>query len=244
MSPMLVFSDFDGTICVRDTGTVIIDTGMGYDARRALDLQILNGTISFRDGVRQMFDSVTITWNEAVKLLHGAPLDPHFAALHDLCKEKKIPLTVLSSGIKPLIAKHLEDYLVTEDAEKEEEQGIMTLVANDVDYVEAEDGKSGKWNFLFRDDTPHGHDKGLSIKNYITEYQRTHRAPNNQRPYVVFIGDGISDISAAREADIIFAKRGKDLETWCVNSKVDYVPWDDFGIVVDTVRRKYVELVQ
>ena len=41
-----------------------------------------------------------------------------------------------------------------------------------------------------------------------------------EKPQIVFIGDGVSDLSAAIEADIVFAKKGKDLETWCIRKGI------------------------
>ena len=44
-----IFSDFDGTITNRDTGTVIVDHFITEKRRRDLDLSVLNNTKTFRD---------------------------------------------------------------------------------------------------------------------------------------------------------------------------------------------------
>ncbi|TPX55358.1 hypothetical protein PhCBS80983_g05380 [Powellomyces hirtus] len=243
---ILVFSDFDGTISTQDTGTVIIDHCMGYDARRALDRQILDGTASFRDAVEFMWDSVNITWEEALTLVKAISLDPRFGEFYRFCAENHIPLTVLSSGLHPLVAIFLKDFITTSD----DDSGVLSILANDIVITEKE-GKA-VWKILYRDESSHGHDKSLSIQNYLDSLSTAstrdhHPLPPQQNPakgpLIIFIGDGVSDISAARHADLVFAKRGKDLESWCKRENVPHIPWDDFGTVLDVLKQKTAELM-
>lgn len=46
---------------------------------------------------------------------------------------------------------------------------------------------------------------------------------------IVFIGDGVSDLPAAREADVLFARRGLRLEEYCVEHKIPYIAFDTFA---------------
>jgi hypothetical protein len=46
-----------------------------------------------------------------------------------------------------------------------------------------------------------GHDKSLTIRPYGN-------LPADQRPTLFYAGDGVSDLSAARETDLLFAKKG------------------------------------
>jgi len=50
-----------------------------------------------------------------------------------------------------------------------------------------------------------GHDKSLTIRPYA-EYFKQHPA---ERPTMFYAGDGVSDLSAARETDLLFAKKGR-----------------------------------
>ncbi len=47
-----------------------------------------------------------------------------------------------------------------------------------------------------------GHDKSIEIRKYA-------RLPDNERPTMFFAGDGVSDLSAAKETDLLFAKKGQ-----------------------------------
>lgn len=42
----------------------------------------------------------------------------------------------------------------------------------------------------------------------------------------MYCGDGVSDISAARETDLLFAKKGKDLVKHCLIQNVPFYPFD------------------
>lgn len=48
----------------------------------------------------------------------------------------------------------------------------------------------------------HGHDKSLAIRPYAA-------LPEGERPIMLYAGDGVSDLSAAAETDLLFAKEGK-----------------------------------
>ena len=46
-----------------------------------------------------------------------------------------------------------------------------------------------------------GHDKSLTIRPYAQQAE-------DVRPTLFYAGDGVSDLSAARETDLLFAKKG------------------------------------
>jgi 2-hydroxy-3-keto-5-methylthiopentenyl-1-phosphate phosphatase len=47
-----------------------------------------------------------------------------------------------------------------------------------------------------------GHDKSIEIRKYSS-------LPDSERPTMFYAGDGVSDLSAAKETDLLFAKRGR-----------------------------------
>lgn len=44
-----------------------------------------------------------------------------------------------------------------------------------------------------------------------------------------FIGDGISDLAAAGQSDVLFARRGLALEKHCIANKIEHIPYDSFS---------------
>lgn len=48
-------------------------------------------------------------------------------------------------------------------------------------------------------------------------------------PLIVFIGDGVSDLAAAREADVLFARSGLRLEEYCLEHNIPHIPFVTFA---------------
>ncbi|EGF76984.1 hypothetical protein BATDEDRAFT_37497 [Batrachochytrium dendrobatidis JAM81] len=219
--PVLVFLDFDGTIATKDTGTVIIDSCMGYDVRKALDKQILDGTVTFRDAVEKMWYAVTLSWDEGMSLVSDIPLDSKFTEFFNVCIANNIPITVVSSGIQALVEHFLDHYIKLTGGNKD----MLRIVANDIKI------EKGGWKIIYRDDSDYGHDKGNELRLAKAKYEGL-----ATRPIIFYAGDGVSDLSAAHEADIVFAKRGKDLETWCKKEGLAYTAWDDFSTISQVLK--------
>jgi 2,3-diketo-5-methylthio-1-phosphopentane phosphatase len=148
------------------------------------------------DSFRKMMDSVTKPYPECIDyLVKNIKLDPHFLEYYRWALENGIPTVVVSSGMRPIIHAILQN-LVGPDADK------MDIVSNE---VEARPGKSidqeGGWQIKYHDDSGFGHDKSLTIRPY-------RELPEGERPILFYAGDGVSDLSAARETDLLFAKQG------------------------------------
>lgn len=72
-----------------------------------------------------------------------------------------------------------------------------------------------------------GHDKSLTLRPYA-------QLPPDQRPTMFYAGDGVSDLSAARETDLLFAKKGHDLIKFCVREDIPFTvfeSWKDIHAV-------------
>lgn len=50
-------------------------------------------------------------------------------------------------------------------------------------------------------DSHFGHDKSIALRQYSS-------LPDSERPTMFYAGDGVSDLSAAKETDLLFAKKG------------------------------------
>ncbi|RKP23494.1 hypothetical protein SYNPS1DRAFT_24446 [Syncephalis pseudoplumigaleata] len=91
-----VFSDFDGTLSLGDTGTILIDHCVGVELRRQLDLEVFEGKRTFRSLCTVLWEQVTLDWDGVVELLEHVPLDEKAIDCLALCREHDIPFTVLS----------------------------------------------------------------------------------------------------------------------------------------------------
>lgn len=55
-------------------------------------------------------------------------------------------------------------------------------------------------------------------------------------PLIIFIGDGVSDLTAAREADILFARKGLKLEEYCQLNQIPYTAFETFADIKKDVQ--------
>lgn len=173
-----------------------------------------------------MMESVTAPYNECIDLLvRNIKLDPYFASFLAWAIPNNVPIVVLSSGMVPIIKALLEHLCGKERA------AYMQIVANDVrpkpgKSINEEDG----WDLVFHDDSGFGHDKSLTLRPYA-------QLPEGKRPTMFYAGDGVSDLSAAKETDLLFAKHGNDLVTYCVREDIPFTTFKDWQSITQTVQK-------
>ncbi|EGW32959.1 uncharacterized protein SPAPADRAFT_60294 [Spathaspora passalidarum NRRL Y-27907] len=220
--PAIVFTDFDGTVTLQDSNDYITDNlGMGYPKRKVINDQILSGETNFRDGFHKMLESIPNSFDECIDvLLANIKLDPGFKVFYEWCRAENIPVIIVSSGMKPIIAALLTK-LVGEDA-----MANIEIISNDVEVT-----SPTKWDIKYKHpESGFGHDKAQSI----TEYLKTHNvAPGTT---LFYCGDGVSDLSAAKETDLLFAKRGKDLIKYCIAEGIPYTEFGDFMEILAKIK--------
>ncbi|KAF2240166.1 hypothetical protein EV356DRAFT_438563 [Viridothelium virens] len=224
----IFFTDFDGTITLRDSNDFMTDNiGYGYEKRRQGNIDTLEGKISFRDSFKDMMESVTKPYDQCIQyLVENIKLDPYFNDYFQWSLKNNIPTVVLSSGMEPIIRALLKN-LVGPDHDK------IDIVSNN---VKARQGKSINeehgWELEFHDDSHFGHDKSLTIRPYA-------QLPANTRPILFYAGDGVSDLSAAKETDLLFAKKGHDLIEYCVKEDIPFTVFEDWS----SIKSKIQEIV-
>ncbi|KAK0616064.1 2,3-diketo-5-methylthio-1-phosphopentane phosphatase [Bombardia bombarda] len=217
---IVCFSDFDGTIFMQDTGHILFDNhGCGTKRRQILDEQIKSGERSFRDVSEEMWSSLDVPFEDGFEVMEkNLEIDVDFRTFHKFCRENEIPFNVISAGLKPVLRRVLDTFL------GEEASSHIDIVANDAEIT----ADGSEWKPIWRhDDSDLGHDKALSIQEARKAAHLT--AENGTIPLIVFIGDGVSDLAAAREADVLFARRGLRLEEYCQENGIDYIPFDTFA---------------
>lgn len=153
-----------------------------------------------RDSFKDMMDSVKTPFPICIKLLlENIKLDPYFSDFYKWSRENCVPVIVLSSGMTAII-RALLVHLVGPEAND------IEIVSNEcVDRGSKKKEEEGGWEIQFHDDSGFGHDKSLTIRPYAKHFEER---PNEPRPTMFYAGDGVSDLSAARETDLLFAKKG------------------------------------
>ncbi|CAK5268907.1 unnamed protein product [Mycena citricolor] len=224
--PFVVLSDWDGTITLQDSNDYMTDNlGFGKDRRRQGNLDVLAGKQTFRDGFREMLQSIVANgWDfDACKdvLRKNIKLDPGFKEFYAWCEAADIPFVIVSSGMAPSIRAVLSNLLGDEVAER------IDIIANDVEIQ-----PDGKWTIKYRHPSSgFGHDKSRAILPY---------KDLANPPLLFFFGDGVSDMSAARHADVLFVKEKldgeNDLAAYCVREGIPHILFSDFAQALHVVQ--------
>lgn len=103
-----------------------------------------------------------------------------------------------------------------------EEASSINIIANDVEFTDPA-GTGSTWEIVYRHpESGYGHDKSKAILPY---------RDLASKPTLFFCGDGVSDMSAAAHADLLFVKEmengDSDLATYCKEMDIPHVSFKD-----------------
>ncbi|KAI5965304.1 uncharacterized protein KGF55_001524 [Candida pseudojiufengensis] len=245
LPPAIVFTDWDGTVTLQDSNDYLTDNlGMGQPARLKINDLIFDNKLSFRDGFKEMLESIPTPFNECIEyLLKNVKLDPGFKEFYKFCHERNIPIVVVSSGMTPIITALLTNLVGQEAVSK------IEILSNDVRI----DDNGKNWEIVFKDPDSHfGHDKSKSILNYLKQHGYSNGTSDDDQGIKMFyIGDGVSDKSGAEllaklsdSSDptkdlqsLLFAKHGKDLIKICIRDNIPFTEFNDFGDVLNKMKK-------
>ncbi len=180
------FVDFDGTITDVDGFDALVHHYAGAEAWDAGERDLASGRESLRDALARQTSYIRGSLDDVYDVherLIG--IDPTFAPFVARCEAAGVAVTIVSSGIAPLIERRLAAVGLSH----------LPVIAADVDV----DPQS--WTMRFRDESANGTDKAAHVLALQACGTR-----------VAFAGDGISDFTAASVADLCYAKRGRSLE--------------------------------
>ena len=198
-----VFVDYDGTITDLDTFDVLVRAYVGAHRWEELEEKLHAGAMTLREVLAAQAAGVHATLDEADALLRdGTAFDPTFARFVERCEREGAALTVLSSGVQPLI----ERAFVRNGLER------VPILANGID------ASPHGWRFIFRDESDNGHNKAADV-----------RAAKERGSQTVYVGDGPSDYEAALTADRRFAKAGRTLEKYLTERGVPHDTFSSFS---------------
>ena len=155
-----------------------------------------------RDAFMEMLHSIPTPFSKCIETVLGnITLDPGFKDFLAYATSQSIPVVIVSGGMEPMIRALLSKLVGDEEAAQ-----LQIISSN----VRARDGKDlyydeYGWEINFRDESSHGHDKSRAIRQWSM-------LPPGERPTLFFAGDGVSDLSAAKATDLLFARKGKGLK--------------------------------
>lgn len=197
--------DFDGTITTTDTNDKLV-----YDHRndKIKDLLSKEGEMNYIEFVDSVLDEVKITEEDYLKfILSEIGISKGFKEFYDNAIAGELPIAVVSGGFINGIIPFLEKFGIRD----------IDVYANSLSF----DGENISVTY-YDGDNMDCCDMGPCGNCKIQHYEKL----KEQGYKVIFIGDGITDQSVARDADVVFAKDG--LEIFCKENQIEYIPWNDF----------------
>ncbi|MHB1611785.1 MAG: HAD-IB family phosphatase [Sulfobacillus sp.] len=203
--PLLVVSDFDGTISTEDL-VVLLTTAFAPGNQDLVDA-INRQEISLGEGLAALFRALP-TGQEALyrRFIHNhSGTRPGFDAFAANLANANIPLFIASNGLDMILHMVLEGRVPADH-----------IYANHADLsgttIEVQ------WTYPCPPDDPHG--CGLCKPSLIEALRRQFGAP------VVFVGDGVTDFLGAEAADYVIAR--SRLAEWLQQQSQPFRFFEDF----------------
>lgn len=197
--------DYDATITDVDTFNVLVAHEAGEQKWHALEERLHSRAMTLREVLAAEASLITCTLEEADAFLASEThFDFYFAKFATDCNERGVPLTILSSGVAPLIERALQ------------RNGVAGIPVR----ANAVEVRPDGWIMHFRDDSDNGGDKAADVREAKARGAKT-----------VYIGDGVSDFEAALEADRRFAKTGHALERYLRKRRATFREFSNFSEV-------------
>lgn len=207
MKPIIV-SDFDGTITQEDVTDLVLSQ-LAHPSWREVEQEWALGLIGSRECLERQVALVDASAKELNALIDSVSVDPYFANFHDFARRKKIPLYVVSDGFDLIIRRVMKHSGLNGPLHHGKHLFSSRLKLR---------GRRLEPRFPYSG-PPCAH-------NCATCKVEVIRRLRGKGSFVVFIGDGLSDQFAAREADVVFAKR--QLLAHCRNNGIPCWPFETF----------------
>jgi len=204
----IVQCDFDGTITEKDVSYLLLDAFAGGNWRQLLN-EYGGGRISVGAFNTKAFTMVKVdkqTLLDFIFTKRKVEIRAGFNELLTYCSKKGFKFAIVSNGLDFYIEAILRDI------------GIENIEVFAAQTQFSPDGLEVKYI------GPDGRQMEDSFKKAYTELflKRGYR--------IVYVGNGISDISAARQSHHIFAT--EDLLDYCKEMNLNCTPFDDLNDVV------------
>ncbi|MBD3404369.1 HAD-IB family phosphatase [candidate division GN15 bacterium] len=199
-----IFCDFDGTLARRDVGYHLYHKFTNGQCDELIP-DWKAGRLSTRDCLIKESAMFRGEPDEVFAFLDQFEMNPGFADFARRAERQDIPLTVISDGLD-LYVHYLLDKLGVAHLPVITNHGRLVDGGLVIEFPYPDPGETGG---------------GVCKGDRIADFRQ-----KNGPMTVIFIGDGLSDIGALGEVDILFAK--KDLQRYCDRKNIPYTAFDTF----------------
>ncbi len=202
----LVQCDFDGTITLQDTSYLMLDAFASGDWRQPL-AEYIKDKITVGHFNTQAFAMIKADRQTLLDFIKGkVEIRAGFSELLDYCRHKGFQFVIMSNGLDFYIEAILRDIGV-ENVEVFAARTEFRPEGVEVKYIGPE-GNQLQSDF-----------KGTYTRLFVKEGYR-----------VIYVGNGISDLPAARQAHHVFATG--DLLTGCKEKNINCIPFVNLDDII------------
>ena len=178
-----VFFDFDNTIAMSDVVDDIIGRFAVGDRWIELEKLWKEGTIGSRECLSGQFGSVKVSKKELAEYLKLKAIDPDFKNILAFLATKKIKPVIVSDNFEFILKSILKNNGITG----------LEVFCNKVEFNK--DQLKLSFPHLSKDCARCAHCK----KNTLADNTK-------KNDFIIYVGDGLSDLCAAQDAHLVFAK--------------------------------------
>ncbi|WP_026692253.1 2-hydroxy-3-keto-5-methylthiopentenyl-1-phosphate phosphatase [Peribacillus kribbensis] len=202
----IIFCDFDGTITNSDN-IISIMKAFGPEGWESLKDQVLNKEIPISEGVGKMFSLLKSSQKQEIIdfAVNHSEIRQGFKEFVDFAEEHRIPFFVVSGGIDFFVEPMLKDFIPMEKV-----------------YC----NKGNFNNEFIQIEWPHSCDE-LCHNNCGCCKPSIMRSIGSRYDYKIVIGDSITDLEAAKKADLVIAR--DFLIEKCQEEGIPYKPFSTFN---------------
>lgn len=204
-----VYCDFDGTITRVDATDAVLEA-FALPVWREWEQRWVQGEITSQECLSRQVELIQTNRETLVQFVAELPIDEGILALDRRCKERGVPLTIVSDGIDLIVEAVLRRH------------GLLHLpvFSNHLRWNEA---GVPVLSFPF---AAQGCESGAGTCKCVLT-----RAAEPASARSVYIGDGQSDQCVAAKIRTVFAKG--TLREWCDRQAIAYEPFETLGDVAE-----------
>jgi 2,3-diketo-5-methylthio-1-phosphopentane phosphatase len=210
--------DFDGTITTIDTCEFILET-FGKENWRLYDTYLERGDITLEECIQKQMAMLTVPKQQILKMLINiVSLRSHFKELLYFCRVNRIPFIIVSGGLDFVITHILKKYTISKGVKVHSGKTHFTKEGIQFKFPQLKDPKS------------------IDFKEDLVKYYRIKGFK------VFFIGNGISDYNAVRNADFSFVIEKSKLSRLCKEEELPHQDFNDFQTIIDFLINEKITL--
>lgn len=209
INAMEVFCDFDGTItCVDATDAVL--AAFALPAWREWEQRWVNGRITSQECLARQVELIQADRETLSAFAADLPIDEGIIDLYQRCKERGVPLTIVSDGIDFIVEAVLRRH------------GLLHLPVFS-NHLRWDDHGHPTLSFPFAENVC---ESGAGTCKCALTLPAD---PRSSCP--VYIGDGRSDQCVSGKMQTVFAKG--TLRNWCERTGIPCIPFETLADVAD-----------